>query len=153
MEVIRPTCPSNVLIFQSTRPLNWSISMRKNASRDHRNVCQPISTQRFSSVLKKLSSGGSNVERRRQRRVPRSVSLRVQPLNSDFKPDGESFCAVTRDISLNGLGFINDEHFSHEFVRIGIPEHTDSTVIARVCYNLSIGVDQPLFLVGVQFLS
>ena len=92
-----------------------------------------------------------SLNRRRARRVPRSLTLKIQPLNMDFLPDGEPFFAISRDISKNGIGFVNSEPLRHEYVRIGIPEQTDQTVIARICYNHSIGLEYPLYLVGADF--
>lgn len=91
-------------------------------------------------------------KRRKRRREPRSISLRIQPLDLDFCSDGEPFWAVSRDISSGGLGFVNNEPIQHEFVRIGLFDET-ATMIARVCHSTSIGVKYPLFLVGVQFLD
>ena len=117
----------------------------------------PVSTESFHdfySVLSEMQRSSNPVdERRGDRRVPRSISLQVQPLDMDFQPEGESFCAITRDISKRGLGFINAEAVDHEYLRIYMPLQTESSVIARVCYNLSIGVTYPLYLVGVEFIS
>lgn len=110
------------------------------------------SVQDFHRLLHELTLD-PEPEKRDQNRTNRTLSLEVQPLDMDFQPDGPRFYAVTRDLSKDGLGFVNAEPFSHEFVRIGIPDHSDATIIARVCYNLSVGVDQPLFMVGVHFMS
>jgi hypothetical protein len=91
-------------------------------------------------------------ERRTEERIPISVALSIQPLDLDFQPDGEPFFALTRDFSQGGMGFINSEPFDHKYLRLGIPGHDASTIIGHVCYNLSIGVDQPLYLVGIQFV-
>ena len=85
-------------------------------------------------------------------REPKSISLRIQPLDLDFRPDGEPFWAVSRDLSEQGLGFINGEPLDHEYVRIGIFEDQLS-IIGRVCHSTSIGVNYPLYLVGVELLE
>ena len=107
----------------------------------------------FRQTLNHLSNIDPHVERRNDARTPRSVSLEIQPLNMDFQPDGESFYALSRDVSSNGLGFVNSDPLSHEYIRIGMPEQTEATIIAKVRYNLSVGVGYPLFLVGVSFES
>lgn len=108
----------------------------------------------FLSLLNELTNASEQDtgNRRKRRRAPRSVSLRIQPLDLDFCPDGDPFWAVSRDISSVGLGFLNGEPLQHEFVRIGLFDQT-ATMIARVCHSTSIGVKYPLYLVGVQFLD
>ena len=105
----------------------------------------------FYSVVRELSK--SRYERRTEERIAISVALNIQPLDLDFHPDGEAFFALTRDFSQGGMGFINSEPFDHAFLRLSIPGHNTSTIIGQVCYNLAIGVDHPLYLVGVQFVS
>ncbi len=78
--------------------------------------------------------------------------MQIQPLDLDFQPDGDSFWAMTRDISLRGIGFVNPEPVTHDFIRIGVLDF-DKTIIARVCHSTSIGVDFPLFLIGVEFVG
>ncbi len=92
------------------------------------------------------------VEKRREERVATSLSLMIQPLDFDFRPDGEPFWALSRDISSRGLGFVNPEPIQHRYVRLELIEHGAST-IARVCHSTSIGLEYPLYLVGVQFLT
>jgi len=115
---------------------------------------QQITSNDFLSLLTELTNASEqNIgKRRKSRREPRSISLRIQPLDLDFCPDGEPFWAVSRDISSGGLGFVNSEPLQHEFVRIGLFDQA-ATMIARVCHSTSIGVKYPLFLVGVQFLD
>ncbi len=107
----------------------------------------------FFRLIQELTTGDQpHDSRRRHRREPKSISLRIQPLDLDYRPDGEPFWAVSRDISHKGLGFVNPEPVVHEFVRIGLFEQ-EIAVIAKVCHSTSIGVKYPLFLVGVQFLD
>ena len=115
---------------------------------------QRAAPNEFLSLLCEFTEASENnaKKRRKQSREPRSISLRIQPLDLDFCPDGEPFWAVSRDISAVGLGFVNGEPIQHEFVRIGLFDQT-ATMIARVSHSTSIGVKYPLFLVGVQFLD
>ncbi len=80
------------------------------------------------------------------------VTLSIQPLTSDFRPDGDGFSAMSSDISLKGMAFVNPEALVHEFVRISFSQFGISA-IARVRHNSSVGIDHPLFLVGVEFLD
>ncbi len=49
--------------------------------------------------------GGIEIERRLSPRFALSIPVEVQPLDNDFKPQGESFQVVTRDISATGVRF------------------------------------------------
>ena len=109
------------------------------------------SVEDFYTLVRELSN--PRYERRTEDRIAISVALKIQPLDMDFHPEGEAFFALTRDFSQGGMGFINSEPFDHTYLHLSIPGHGTSTIIGQVCYNLSIGVDQPLYLVGVQFVS
>ena len=109
-------------------------------------------TKEFRTLLREMTTPYRMDNRRAHKRIPRSISLTVQPLDMDFQPDGEPFWALSRDISLRGLAFVNSEPVAHEFVRIGLLEY-DATIIAKVRHSTPIGVDYPLFLVGVEFVG
>lgn len=80
------------------------------------------------------------------------VSLSIQPLTDDYGADGEPFQAVSSDISLKGMAFVNSDAIQHQYIRVSFVQF-DISVIAKVRHNSSIGVDYPLFLVGVEFLD
>ena len=90
--------------------------------------------------------------RRREPREPRSISLRIQPLNEDYKADGSQFWTVSRDISTRGLGFIMPEPIQHKYLKIGLGNDMPM-VICEVRHCSSIGSEYPLYLVGVRFLD
>ena len=90
--------------------------------------------------------------RRENHRVPKRLSLSIQPLTDDFGPDGEPFLAISSDLSKRGMGFISDDPMVHDFVRITILER-DVSVIAQIRHSTSIGTLYPLFLIGVEFLD
>ena len=107
--------------------------------------------EEFYTLVWELSKSG--FERRTEERIAISVALKIQPLDMDFHVDGESFLALTRDFSQGGLGFISPEPFDHKHLRLSIPGNGTASIIGRVCYNLPVGDEQPLYLVGVQFVS
>ena len=80
------------------------------------------------------------------------VTLSIQPLTEDFLPDGEGFSAISSDISLKGMAFVNPDPIEHDFIRISFAQF-GIHVIAKVRHNSSIGIDYPLFLVGAEFLD
>ncbi|MEL7498235.1 MAG: PilZ domain-containing protein [Planctomycetota bacterium] len=90
--------------------------------------------------------------RRKHQRVPRSISISVEPVDADFQSQGEPFWVVSRDISRRGIGLISYDPIRHEFVRIGLLNENIS-VIGQVRHNTAIGHRYPLYLVGVEFLN
>lgn len=113
-------------------------------------------SEQFLLVARALQNLGDNSRKqhqeRRHERIPRSLSVSVQPLNDDFQPDGELFWLVSRDISLAGMGLISLDPVFHRHVRLGLLEENVS-VIAEVRHNSSIGTHHPLYLVGVEFIT
>lgn len=91
-------------------------------------------------------------DRRQNNRVPKRVTLSIQPLDDDFGSDGEAFYAISSDVSRNGISFISDDQMAHEYVRVMLLEE-DVSVIAKVRHSTSIGTQYPLYLVGVEFLD
>ena len=111
-----------------------------------------LQIRQFSNIVESLATGGTGTSRRQNNREARSVSLRIQPLNVDFQADGDSFWAISRDISKRGIAFINSEPVTHEFLRVGLLEH-DISVIGQVRHCTSIGDHYPLFLIGLEFFD
>ena len=106
----------------------------------------------FQTLFSDLTRPENGIENRESPRWPFSVELRIQPLDLDYRPDGDPFWVTSRDISDWGAGVICVEPISHDFVRIELPEY-DIQTIARVCHNTSIGEQYPLYLIGLQFVD
>ena len=103
--------------------------------------------------LREIIQSDLNEDCQRQfRRHSARLTLLIQPLTEDFQPDGEPFNAVSSDLSLKGMAFVNPEEVSHEFVRVSF-DNLNVSVICKVQHNSSIGIDYPMFLVGVEFLD
>lgn len=119
----------------------------ENSSQPHRTYSSP---RKFIYIVRHMID--VDHDRRKNNRVPKRVTLSIQPLNDDFGADGESFLAISSDISRNGISFISDDPIVHEFVRVMLMEE-DVSVIARVRHSTSIGTQYPLYLVGVEFLD
>ena len=105
----------------------------------------------FDLVLSQVLHNGG-VEHRSFERISWRVGLKIQPLDSDFQPDGDPYCAISSDVSRGGIGFIYPERMLHEYLRITISD-TSVSAIARVIHNTSIGTDEALYLVGTEFLT
>jgi hypothetical protein len=70
------------------------------------------------------------VERRSETRFAAALSVIVRLLDEDLKPRGQSFSAVTRDISANGLSLLLPEcRFGNLLVQIITPELVKSVVL------------------------
>ena len=89
--------------------------------------------------------------RRKQKRTLRSISVSIQPLDDDFRVCGNTFWVASRNFSLEGMGLVSHEPFSHKYVRLGLMDQ-GVTTIAEVRHNTLIGGGRyPLYLVGVKF--
>ena len=66
-------------------------------------------------------SGPVEVERRSQPRRLIVTTVGVVPLDDAFEPIGESFHAVTRDISTSGLGMLHSKPVTAKYLRVLIP--------------------------------
>ena len=126
------------------------VSEKNPMKRNEKPALTYSSPRKFVHVVRQMNDVPN--ERRTNTRVPKRLTLTIQPLNDDFGPDGEPFCAISSDMSQKGMGFICDDAMSHEFVRIMLTEE-DVSVIARVRHSTSIGTQFPLYLIGVEFLD
>ena len=90
--------------------------------------------------------------RRQYKRHAFRTSMTVQPLTDDFQPDGGAFEAVSSDVSFKGMAFVSPDPMEHEYIRVHF-NNFEISAIAKVRHNSSIGVDYPLFLVGVEFVE
>jgi c-di-GMP-binding flagellar brake protein YcgR len=107
----------------------------------------------LSEILNSLCEQSLNVNQRRESvRHPKSISVIVQPLNEDFLPDGEPFWVMSRDVSRNGMAFVNVLPTQHQYVRLRMLDY-DASAVCRVCHCTAIGSDLPVYLTGVQFLE
>lgn len=108
----------------------------------------------FVSLLERMIENRPSGDCRREfARIPRSLVLQIQPLNSNFEREGESFRATTRDVSRKGLGFLHETEFEWPYIEIGPNSHSACQSIARVCYNVTFFGMEALYLIGVQFLT
>ena len=107
----------------------------------------------FRELLRDVAGPEFQDNRRNSDRLPRSLVLVVQPLDNNLQPVGSPFKAVTRDVSETGLGFLNETPFPTKFVRIGATAQSAAQSVARVCYNKTYFGDEPVYLVGVEFLE
>ena len=102
--------------------------------------------------LKNLFPSPRDFERRRNSRISRSVSVIIQPLDADFRPDGESFPAVSRDVCDKGMGILATQKLKQEYVKITLAE-CEHAALAVVCHNDPIGESKSVYLLGVEFLD
>ena len=73
--------------------------------------------------------------RRLEPRESVAIPVRVCPLSEDLKLDGETFLAVTRDVSCSGIGFFHTRAIDSPFVQVVIssPEtSSEMNLLARV---------------------
>jgi len=110
------------------------------------------SPRKFVQVLRELVAN-ENDTRRASSRYPKRLSLMLQPLDEDFLPDGGSFFAISSDVSKRGLGLILDDPMATNLhLRITL-ESEGASVVGVVRHSTSIGIEYPLYLIGVEFLD
>lgn len=111
------------------------------------------SQPRFLHFLRDIIQSDLNEDcRRKFQRHSQRLSLLIQPLTQDYLPQGEDFRAVSSDLSLKGMSFVYPDRVTNDFVRVSF-ENLSVSVICKVQHNSSIGIDYPLYLVGVEFLD
>ena len=93
-------------------------------------------------------------ERRKHKRMPMTVGIKVQPLDPRQPSIEAPFSAVTRDISRGGLAYISSRKADFEIVSISLADSPNRMVICRVCAcNLIQGTGtENVYLTSVEFL-
>lgn len=69
-------------------------------------------------IVQYYSFGGQF--RRLEPRESVAIPVLVSPLDADLEPLGESFRAVTRDVSCSGIGFFHTRELDVPFVQIAV---------------------------------
>ena len=95
-----------------------------------------------------------NAERRKHRRIPRSLGILVQPLNERHDEIDDAFFAITRDVSPGGLAFLSPHFTDFDVAVISLEEDISRSVVARICgCNLIHASEvEQVYLTGVEFL-
>lgn len=124
---------------------DFSPQISPNASHKFFTVAQSLQNL-IDSVPSKFAT------RRKHQRVPRSISVSLQPLDDDFKVVGDQLWVVSRDISPNGIGILSYDPIRHEHVKVGLLNESVSA-LGTIRHNTFIGHKYPLYLVGIEFLS
>ena len=99
-------------------------------------------------------------DRRRHKRVPRSVGITVELLDSDQLLESDphetkqSFFAITRDIGLGGLAFLSPVKVTADLVMLAVDEDPFRGVVSRVCGCCLIHQNEieKVYLTSVEFL-
>ena len=111
-----------------------------------------VSTDSVSSLFPVVSKyQGKN--RRKHRRTPASVGIVVQALNAGGETT-DSFFAITRDISLGGLGFLSSRPAEFDMALVTTQADPTRGVVVRICScNLIQKTDQEsVYLTSAEFL-
>ncbi len=113
----------------------------------------PESSSAFHDLCNELCGPvDSSVDRRTDSRCPRSLSALIEPLDGDFQRCGDPFFVTSRDITEQGMGFVNPVKLENEYVRVALVDH-NASLIGRVCHNTNVGSAFPVYLIGIQFLG
>ena len=93
-------------------------------------------------------------DRRRHKRIPRSIGITVQPLDVEHMECAHSFFAITRDISVGGLAYMSPNVTESELVMLTLESDPSRGVVSRVCGSSLIHANEyeRVFLTSVEFL-
>ncbi|QDT11813.1 hypothetical protein [Planctomycetes bacterium K23_9] len=93
-------------------------------------------------------------ERRRDRRVPKSVGIVVQPLSPLQSELGREFFAITRDVSRGGLAFLSPRKADYEMAVLSLEDDMTRLVVSRICNCNLIHANEleEVYLTSVEFL-
>jgi hypothetical protein len=114
--------------------------------------CRTKSIHDFQMLLEEIAQRSSDDDRRQDNRVATSLLIFVQPLDNQFRPQGQPFKAITRDLSANGLGFFHEFPFPTNFAQISANRNSYAKSIARICFNKVYHGDEMVYLIGAEFL-
>lgn len=87
--------------------------------------------------------------------MPQSLEITVQPLDDDFAPRGESYFAITRDVSEGGLSFLASKSADFEYAMISLNDVVAPAFLCRVCNTSSIDCTGPqkFSLTNLEYVS
>ncbi len=91
-------------------------------------------------------------ERHSEPRFTIAVVVEVQPVDDDFKPAGEAFQAVTRDISPSGIGITHNQSVESKFLalRLTNPEGEQLQTAVEVLRCQQVG---SMYDIGGKFVT
>ncbi len=90
-------------------------------------------------------------ERRAVERMNVTMPVRITPLDNELKPLSYEFHAITRDLSVNGVGLVTTSPVGHDFVLLTLEPYQSKSfdVIARVAHCNGYGY---YFRAGCEFV-
>ena len=90
-------------------------------------------------------------ERRARPREPIAIPVSAQPLDANFRPTGDVFAAVTKDISTGGIGVIHSEQIVARYLQIEIAtqDGEEMSLLAQVKHCTPYG---PHYHIGARFV-
>ena len=102
----------------------------------------------------KLAAPYDGAERRKQVRVPKTLEINVQPLDSQLDRVGEPFFAITRDISQGGLSFLCSRKPDSAKAVISLVNGAGPGIVCRICNHSVIDTTSGdnVILTNVQFM-
>ena len=90
-------------------------------------------------------------DRRISERTTVHLPVVIQPIDSNCHPVGEPFEAITRDVSVGGMGFVTTAELTCEQILVRFTSDDKSTtLVLDVHYCNQIG---PFFFVGASFCA
>lgn len=103
-------------------------------------------------ALEKAQSHDFFADRRISERTTVHLPIHIQIIDQDGHPVGDAFEAITRDVSVGGIGIMSQQHIASEqvFVRFTSLDTVMSTLILDIRYCNQIG---PFYFAGGSFCA
>jgi c-di-GMP-binding flagellar brake protein YcgR len=94
-----------------------------------------------------------NIDRRRTERFPAHLCLTLQPVNAERRVVGDSFEAVSFDISQGGLGCVSDKPLLADLAIVRILSATSDQEMTVLAQRIRCQRKGPMFEMSLQFVE
>jgi hypothetical protein len=110
-------------------------------------------TPEISKIIKQLTlEEGAFAERRREERYPVSIAIPAIAVDEKYRPLGEAFQVLTRDVSTRGISLIHTEPVKAQFlaIELPVPEGAKTQLVIRVLRCRPV---ERFYEIGGQFVA
>ncbi len=109
----------------------------------------PETTFQLIGKIVRFAETPDSVEQRISTRQHVHQPITGEPLNANFQKAGDTFQALTRDVSVAGVGFFGTSPVQTRWLRLSFDECDQASVIVEVIHQSQRG---PFWIIGCKFL-
>lgn len=123
----------------------------KTGNEVYSEFCQTASPEQVFEVINwAMDASGNSFDsnRRISERKTTYLPIEIQMISEDFQPVGETLSAVTRDVSVGGIGFITNCPITTSQIRVHFSTENDDTLLMELKYCRLVG---SMYLAGASF--